>query len=193
MKTCSTCKEIKPLECFSKNRQSRDGLQGHCKSCSTIIARNWAIKNPEKARERSRLWAENNRQTGKNWRKNNPEKAKSISKKSHTKWYEQNKDKAVEKARKWKLNNRDKTCALNAKRKALKLKATPPWIDKMLLAQIKWYYAAARMMTETSGIPHHVDHIHPLQGDGVCGLHVPWNLRVIPASENIKKYNKLES
>lgn len=64
--------------------------------------------------------------------------------------------------------------------------ATPRWVNKQALKAI--YRLAAETVLKT-GIPHDVDHIHPLQGDLCCGLHVPWNLRVMPASENRSKSN----
>lgn len=47
-------------------------------------------------------------------------------------------------------------------------------------------------MTNSTGIVHHVDHVIPLQGRTVSGLHVAGNLRVITASENVKKHNRYE-
>lgn len=72
--------------------------------------------------------------------------------------------------------------------KARKLNALPEWAD--LAAIIEIYDKRRRVIAET-GIDHHVDHIVPLNGKGVCGLHVPWNLRVIPAIENLSKNNKM--
>jgi hypothetical protein len=73
-------------------------------------------------------------------------------------------------------------------RHAAKLKATPAWAD---IGAIKAIYEKARRMTEETGIQHHVDHIIPLRGRGVCGLHIHTNLQVLTAQENKRKSNKL--
>ena len=79
----------------------------------------------------------------------------------------------------------------NARRRSLKLNATPPWLTAIHEAQMQEMYDIARARTVQTGIEHHVDHIHPLKGKGFNGLHVPWNLQVITASENLSKRNNL--
>ncbi len=85
---------------------------------------------------------------------------------------------------------REKEIAAKKKRDARhyidKKNATPPWVD---LAEIRKIYAEARSTSLATGIEHHVDHIIPLHGRYVRGLHVPWNLQVLPATENITKRN----
>ena len=69
--------------------------------------------------------------------------------------------------------------------------ATPPWITRKQKLEIRQLYQVAITMTQTTGEQYVVDHIIPLRSDAVCGLHVPWNLRVITQEENLKKSNKL--
>jgi hypothetical protein len=68
--------------------------------------------------------------------------------------------------------------------------ATPPWLTRKQKAEIRQLYQIAITMTKTTGERYVVDHIVPLRGESVCGLHVPWNLRVITQDENLKKSNK---
>lgn len=78
----------------------------------------------------------------------------------------------------------------HSKRRCAKLQRTPPWLTKEHKEQIKDKYRKAQALQDFTGIPHDVDHIIPLQGEFVSGLHVPWNLRVVTASENRSKHNK---
>lgn len=66
-------------------------------------------------------------------------------------------------------------------------KATPPWADRRA---IKAIYADCMARTQATGVPHEVDHIVPLKGEMVSGLHVHWNLRVITATANREKSNR---
>lgn len=70
--------------------------------------------------------------------------------------------------------------------------ATPVWLTGVQKDEIKALYATAQRLTKERGEKFAVDHIVPLQGDGVCGLHVPWNLRVVSSAENNKKNNRME-
>jgi hypothetical protein len=79
--------------------------------------------------------------------------------------------------------------AKDNKRRAKKLQATPLWLTKQHLAEIEEYYTLAKELAWLSEEPLHVDHIVPLQGKNVCGLHVPWNLQILPASDNRSKGN----
>lgn len=67
----------------------------------------------------------------------------------------------------------------------------PKWLTPEQIEAINDTYLWAKIMTDETGIKHSVDHIEPLHGEHSCGLHVPWNLRVITASENSSKGNKL--
>lgn len=76
-----------------------------------------------------------------------------------------------------------------AKRRTAQLQRTPPWADMNAIERI--YREAVRLESET-GIAHAVDHIIPLQGRLVSGLHVATNLQALPALVNLRKSNKFE-
>lgn len=92
--------------------------------------------------------------------------------------------------KKWSDNNRGYVNANTASRRRHIKIATPKWLTAEHKAEIVATYNEAVRIGEETGIPHHVDHIVPIRGKNVSGLHVPWNLRVITAEENYKKLNK---
>ena len=77
-------------------------------------------------------------------------------------------------------------------RQAKKLQATPLWLTKEDFKQMERVYIEARKTTQLAGFDCHVDHIVPLNGKDVSGLHVPWNLRIVSRSYNSKKKNNLD-
>jgi len=152
----------------------------------------WAAKNKDKVREmRNRYQTENAvKIKEKNKKRYRDDKEKYLAVKK--KWRQDNPEKCKELARSWKEKNRERYLArcsfYSAERKALERQATPLWASKFFLKEI---YHLAQLRTRYLGVPHEVDHIIPLKGKNVCGLHVEHNLRVIPWIENIKKSNKL--
>jgi hypothetical protein len=128
-------------------------------------------------RQRSKNYYEKNKEAVKAWRRA---------------YYYRNKEKESEYQRQWYDKNRGHANALNAKRNTAKKKRLPAWLTEDNKKQIKILYALASSLTKSTGISWHVDHIIPLQGKNVSGLHIPENLQVIPGIENIKKNNKFE-
>lgn len=119
----------------------------------------------------------------KEWSKENPEKRKQI----RDKYRLNNPEKVRESSRNWTQRNKASCIANCAKRYACKTNSTPSWVN---LKEIKKVYTLTKLYTEEKGEKFHVDHIVPLRGKNVCGLHVHWNLQILPAIENIKKGNK---
>lgn len=97
------------------------------------------------------------------------------------------------KKREYKAQNRARYNELNRARELSKTKQMPSWLTDADRRQIKELYFLAREKTKFSGVEHHVDHIVPLQGQNVSGLHVPWNLQILTAQENLSKHNKMET
>jgi hypothetical protein len=86
---------------------------------------------------------------------------------------------------KWKTANPNKDRAAKAANRADRIMRAPAWADK---ERIKAYYNVCAFFNEVNGYAkYHVDHIIPLNGKKVSGLHVHNNLQVIPAVENLRK------
>lgn len=107
------------------------------------------------------------------WKKANPEKVSVYAKKSRQK-------------------NKARVNAENAKRHTEKLNRIPKWLTKDDLWLIKEAYKLAQLRSELFGFEWHVDHIIPLQGKNVSGLHIITNLQVIPGKENLLKANSFK-
>lgn len=102
-------------------------------------------------------------------------------------WYERNKDQHLVNSKQWYASNRHRKLATTTAREQRCKQATPVWVDKE--AVLAMYEEAQRKTLET-GIQHDVDHIIPLQGKLVSGLHVQHNLQVITSAENKRKAAK---
>lgn len=217
MKTCSICKNTKEEKEFSLVKSFRKGKTytsclKYCKQCKHKKDKEYRdkpevkIKNKQYQEKYRASNLEKNKLYQIDYRKNNKTKIQKLNKKYRAankeklanqkkEWYEANKIKILFKVRTYRkfYRARPETKALRAeyqvRRNRLINLATPPWAN---LNKIKEIYLQAQIKSKETGILYHVDHIIPLKGKEVCGLHVEKNLRVIRAVDNIRKSNNLE-
>jgi hypothetical protein len=154
--------------------------------------REYAQRNRKEAYERIVAWRKANpkkwAEQQKRYAKKYPEKlvAKSI------KWKANNPEAAAASSRKTRLKNKARVNANKAMYRANKRNRTPLWLTPVDFERIQNVYKLAELQTKITGELWHVDHIIPLNGKNVSGLHVPSNLRAVRASENMLKNNKFE-
>ena len=159
---------------------------------AVFIYNNNMVRNLENAKRLKKEWYERNKELTKERARArdlaNPEKAAARK----AKWCKENLQRHNAINREWFANNKDKRAAYQGKRKAAQLQRTPKWLTESDLRMIEAKYSLAAMLTREIGILYHVDHIIPLQGKKVSGLHVFSNLRVIPGTDNVKKSNSYQ-
>lgn len=205
MKRCTKCGINKERSEFARCARERDGLQFKCKLCEAIYrnenkaacltrSRLSRLKKIDHYLAVARAYASQRRAAGlatvptkeqssakqRRWRAVNHERALSIARKSRAKRM----GSQLAESRAWKKANHAACIAQNAKRRADKIRATPPWAD---LAAIKEIYKRARRAGKA------VDHIVPLRGKTVCGLHVAANLQLLDKPKNSSKGNRWET
>jgi 5-methylcytosine-specific restriction endonuclease McrA len=150
-------------------------------ACLECVKEDWAVDNER--------------------RKGKPKTAAAVA--AGRRYYEKNREAVIARAAarpteekrrlqaEYKDRNVDVVRADTSIRKRRHREATPAWLTKEERLQMRDLYVQARKMTALTRERYVVDHIVPLRGEAVCGLHVPWNLRVITQDENLKKSNKL--
>lgn len=187
------------FHCYT-GRIKQNGLMGEHWTTPEVIKRHnaknalrttkWAAKNKERRSLYNKQWREANRQkkreNNRAWELANPEKARA----SKEKYAVANRAKKNAQAREYQKENPHMGLASVRKRQAAKQLRTPPWFNAEHLWMTQEAYALAKMREKVFGFKWHVDHIVPLRGANVSGLHVPWNLQVIPAKLNWQKGNR---
>lgn len=160
------------------------------KFCSPQCAwRRWYVLNKTKKRAQAKKWALANPDKIRNISKRMYRKNKDVVDQRTRQWQARNRDKVRASRRKNRINNPQKEVESRLKRKYGRKFATPRWLSRDDWHAMRLTYLEARKLT-AEGNPHQVDHIVPIQGRDVCGLHVPANLAVIPALDNQRKGNR---
>jgi hypothetical protein len=174
-------------------------VSGACVGCASDNIKAARLANPELAKAHRQKQnervkntpelLEKKRRSNANYRAENKEKiAASINA-----WRSENKPLLKEYVKRFKAKNPDVVRANTAKRRAARLQRTPSWLTEDDFWMISQAYELAELRTKIFGFTWHVDHVIPLQGRVVSGLHTPYNLQVVPWLENIQKGNKFST
>jgi len=189
MKQCKYCLEVKLKEGnFRKRRGCAGGVAAKCNTCfnKDRPSRSGSKKTKEFWRK---YYAKNKDRLLESQR--NSEKKKIYNSKRYT-------DKAgqIREAQK-EYRSSARGRALHARSQSVRnrrlSKAQPNWLTDEQIEEMNQLYWLAQDLKVVSDKVYHVDHIVPLMGKTICGLHVPWNLQILPADMNIRKSNKMET
>ncbi len=165
MKICSVCDVKKFLILFPKGDKYKDGYRGTCKRCTALAASQWHRLN------RPTLSSAEKKQRAETRKAATRERVK-VKQKIYAKKYP------------------SKRAYYSSMYRARKIQRTPSWLTLPQLKMMQDMYDKSAALSSLTGEIYHVDHIVPLKGKSVSGLHVPWNLQILTAVENCLKSNK---
>lgn len=177
MKVCTLCNTEKPFGDFHKGAKYKHGYRTWCKVCMSAYKKQYKDTNRDAILEKQRAYDA----------VKNQERREYFAQR-----YLAQKEKIDAANRQYRVANPHKHAAKEMRRRVAKLQRTPVWLDEDGLWILEQAHELAALRTKMLGIPFEVDHIVPLQGKNVSGLHVPENIQVIPAFENRKKTNRFE-
>lgn len=169
---CPECKRMKKIEQFANTKR---------RACR-LVGKGICLQCEDEAKQRELARV-----------------AQSVKELDDARWWAENEAKVDQWKREYSLEFAvEKLRELGWQRQAAQLQATPHWADPKKMAAI---YAEAERLTKETGIPHHVDHMVPIQGPIakygpfrgmrlVYGLHCEANLQILPGAENLSKGNR---
>lgn len=186
-KACSSCEEIKPLSEYYKSAVHKDGYRGQCKICFCKKTREYEKNNREKYVEYKRI-----RRRKMGIKELKVTKTKEDNLKRGREWYKNRSPDQIKRRKEYRKRyckkNADKFAFYARSRENKVKQATPAWADKRY---IKLFYTLAKIEEKRICETVHVDHIIPINGKTVCGLHCEDNLQLLTGMDNMKKHNKL--
>jgi hypothetical protein len=193
MKTCIKCCTEKPVTAFRFVKAKQHYLR-KCLECKKSIDPVLVAKKEAKAakgRKPKKKWSEYSVEQRVGWLKKYKTANKEIISERSKQYSEKNKEAIKARSKIYRQNTKDVQAEYVRRRQAAKMQRTPSWLTEDDIWVMREAYKLAKLRTEMSGFSWHVDHILPLQGKEVSGLHVPENLQVIPWLDNLKKHNKV--
>jgi hypothetical protein len=158
-----------------------------CAECLAERRQAWGRNNPQKVTAQKRAWRNANIEKSRRLNLDNQKKNRASANKRSLRWYHEHRDQAKAATARWQREHPDAVASKAAKYRAAKSMQMPGWADEIAIGMM---YQAANVF-RVSGFDVHVDHVIPLQGRAVAGLHVHRNLQIIDALANRSKSNRI--
>lgn len=157
-----------------------------CSVCASERKKAWNDNNPEKRNAQKRAWRSANLEKARALNLANQKKHRAAANARNQRYAETHREQLRTKNAAYDKANPHLCAAKQARRRAALLRATPPWAEHEAINGMYWLASVFR----STGLDTNVDHVIPLQGRNVCGLHVADNLQLLNGEQNRVKSNK---